>query len=257
MKRTTSTVLAAAMLFGVVSTTAHAQTTAPNRKPFGTGELPEFLKPYDLNGDGSLSVEERQAYEKATREARPQHPGRVNPWDTDGDGVLSDAEKEAARAAIAAKIQTERTKRFNELDTNADGFLTAIELQAIPHITPEQIAAMIARLDTDADGQISLAEFLVALTPVEPPFPPVPQPPAAPPAPPCPVPPPLKPFDANNDGILSPEEYAAFVAAVDTDADGTVSLEEWKGYLLAHPELLPPHDDGPHDGPQFGPAPKP
>lgn len=249
MKNTTSTLLAAAMLLGAASMTAQAQ---PNRKPFGTGELPEFLKPYDLDGDGKLSVEERQAYEKATREARPERPGRVNPWDTDGDGVLSDAEKEAARAAIAAKIETERTKRFNELDADTDGFLTSTELAAIPHITPEQVTAMITRLDTDADGKISLAEFLVALKPVEPPFPPIPLPPPGPPAPPAPVPPVLKPFDADNNGILSPAEFAAFVTAVDTDADGKVSPEEWKAYLLAHPELLPQHD-GP-ENPPVGPG---
>ncbi len=245
MKNTTSTLLAAAMLFGAASVTAYAQ---PDRKPFGTGELPEFLKPYDLDGDGKLSVEERQAYEKATREARPERPGRVNPWDTDGDGVLSDAEKEAARAAIAAKIETERTSRFNELDVDDDGFLTSTELEAIPHITPEKITSMITRLDTDADTKISLAEFLVALKPVEPPFPPIPQPPPAPPAP-SPVPPVLKPFDADNNGILTPAEFAAFVAAVDTDASGQISLEEWKAYLLAHPELLPQHD-----GPETPPA---
>ena len=237
MKNTTSTLLAAAMLFGAASVTAYAQ---PDRKPFGTGELPEFLKPYDLDGDGKLSVEERQAYEKATREARPERPGRVNPWDTDGDGVLSDAEKDAARAAIAAKIETERTARFNELDVDDDGFLTATELEAIPHITPEKITAMIARLDTDADTKISLTEFLVALKPVEPPFPPIPGPPPG--GRPCPLPPVLRLFDADTNGLLSPAEFAAFVTAVDTDADGKVSRDEWKAYLLAHPELLPQHD---------------
>jgi len=234
MKRTTTTLLAATLLFGAASITAQAQ---PNRKPFGTGELPEFLKPYDLDGDGKLSVEERQAYEKATREALPNRPGRVNPWDTDGDGVLSEAEKEAARAAISAKITAERTKRFNELDKDADGFLTSTELAAIPHITPEQVTGMITHLDADKDGKISLAEFTAALKPVEPPFPPLPPPPGDRP---CPLPPILRAFDANKDGMLAPSEFAAFVTAVDTNADGKVSPEEWKAYLLAHPELLPP-----------------
>jgi hypothetical protein len=232
MKKTTSTMLAAAMLLGIAST-ANAQ---PNRKPFGTGELPEFLKAYDIDGDGKLSVEERQAYEKATREARPNRPGRVNPWDTDGDGVLSDAEKEAARAVIAAKIETERTARFNELDTDDDVFLTATELEAIPHITAEQITAMMTRLDTNTDTKISLAEFLVALKPVEPPFPPLPPPP---PYRLGQVPPMMVPFDADKNGQISPPEFAAFVAAVDTGADGKISPDEWKAYLLAHPELLP------------------
>ena len=56
MKLTTSTLLATAMLI----VAAKAQT-GPNRGPFGTGELPEFLKVYDINGDGKLSIEERIA----------------------------------------------------------------------------------------------------------------------------------------------------------------------------------------------------
>ena len=45
-----------------------ALSGADDRKPFGNGTLPEFLKPYDLDEDGKLSVEERQAYAKAMRE---------------------------------------------------------------------------------------------------------------------------------------------------------------------------------------------
>ncbi len=234
MKITTSTLLATAMM--LVATKAQ---TEPTRVPFGTGELPEFLKVYDINGDGKLSTEERLAYEKAIREARPPRPGVKNPWDTDGDGKLSEAERLAAREAIAAKIRTERTKRFNELDTNTDGFLDNAELLLIPRITPAQVTAMLARLDKDADGKISLAEFLAALTPVDPPFPhfPLPQPP--PPFP-IPAPPILRSFDTNNDRMLSPAEVAALILAVDSaGGDGRVSPEEWRAYLVAHPELLP------------------
>jgi len=248
MKRTTPTILAAAMLCCVFSHRADAQ----ERRAAGTGELPEFLKVYDIDGDGVLSVEERQAFEKAVREARPPRPGALNRWDTDGDGVLSDEEKAAARTAISVKIEAERTKRFNQLDVNTDGFLDATELAAIPRITPTQVAAMIAHLDkADAttglkDGKVSLAEFTAALRPVEPPFPPMPRPPAGPPAPPTLVPPPLRQFDADRNGVLSPAEYAAFVLAADTSADGVVSLEEWTAYLLAtRPDVLPPPPTNP------------
>jgi Ca2+-binding EF-hand superfamily protein len=218
MKRTTSTLLAATLLFGVVSIKVNAQT-GPNRKPFGTGELPEFLKAYDLNDDGKLSVEERQAYEKALRDARPPRPGMKNPWDTNDDGVLSDAEKQAAREAIAAKMLEERTKRFNELDVDKDGLLTSTELKAIPRIADAQVADMIAHLDTAGtdgtkDGMISLAEFLAAMVPVQPPVqtgvPPLPMPGA-------PVPPWLKALDTDNNGILS---LAEIHAAADANKDG-------------------------------------
>jgi hypothetical protein len=98
---------------------------------------------------------------------------------------------------------------------------------------------MIAHLDkpgTDGtlDGQISLAEFLVALTPMEPPVrPDVPRLPM----PGAPVPAWLKPLDTNNDGIL---QLAEILAAADADADGKVTLEEWVAYLAAHPEMVPP-----------------
>ncbi len=226
------------MLLGVAATKAQAQTE-PNRRPFGTGELPDFLKTYDLNGDGKLSVEERLAYEKATRETRPPRPGIKNPWDTDGDGKLSDAEKQAARAAIAARIKAQRTARFNELDTNVDGFLDSMELLLIPRITADQVTAMIAHLDKDADGKISLAEFTAALAPVEPPFPPFPLPQPLPPAP-LFAPFLLRAFDTNSDRMLSSAELVAMIAVLDTNADGKISPDEWKAYLVAHLELLPP-----------------
>lgn len=132
MKKITSSVLAASLLLGAAATKVGARPTPPPaRQQFGTGELPEFLKPYDLNNDNKLSIEERQAYEKALREARPPFPGAKNPWDTNGDGKLSDEERQAARDAIGLKIVAERTRRFNELDTNDDNFLTPLELGGI------------------------------------------------------------------------------------------------------------------------------
>ena len=236
MKKTT-TLIAGALLFGAIA--ANAQDPTTPRKPFGTGELPEFLKPYDLDGDGTLSVEERQAFEKAVREAKPARPGIKNPWDTDGDGKLSEEEKQAARAAIEAKMTEMRTKRFNELDKDADGKLTTTELAAIPGITPEMVTRMVSHLDKDADGQISLEEFLAVM---HPPFPmpqPILPPPPMPPPPALPCPPPLKAFDTDNNGRLSTAEIRAMMTALDTNADGHISPEEWGAYLKAHPEAPP------------------
>jgi Ca2+-binding EF-hand superfamily protein len=155
------------------------------RGPFGNGGLPEILKPFDVDEDGRLSEEERQAYIDAVRAGKVAHPPprpdrpHGNPWDTDGDGRLSDEERAAAREAIRARIVANRTERFNELDKNDDGSLTADELVGIPNITPELAARVLSHLDKDDDGKVSLDEFLSALTP-----------PGGRPTPPPPPPPP-------------------------------------------------------------------
>ncbi|MEI6653178.1 MAG: hypothetical protein WCP45_00275 [Verrucomicrobiota bacterium] len=239
MKRTTSTLLTAALLCGAAAV-ARVDAQTPNRQAFGTGGLDGLIKEFDVTGpngkpDGQISTEEFQAYERATRGPRMPRPGMKDPLDTNGDGVVSDEERQAARDAIAADILAERTKRFNELDINADGFLTTDELLKIPHITTEQVAQMIAHLDkpgTDGtkDEKISLAEFLAALPMVTPPLPRLPMPG-------MPVPPALKAWDTNNDGIL---QLSEILAAADANKDGTLSLEEWAAYLLAHSGLVPP-----------------
>jgi Ca2+-binding EF-hand superfamily protein len=236
--KTTPILIATSLLLAAA---ARAQTTPPAPRPFGTGELPEFLKPYDLDGDGKLSAEERQAFEKAVREARPKHPGRPNPWDTDGDGKLSPEEIQAARDAVAAKVRETRVKRFTELDVSKDGQLSAAELKAIPGITDEMVARMIGHLDKDASGTISLEEFLAVLKPVAPPIPPFPFPQPLPE--PYPVPGirvmfPLSSFDLDRNGYFSEAEMARIIDALDTDNDGRVSPEEWEAYRKT--QFLPP-----------------
>lgn len=139
------------------------------RSPFGTGEMPEFLRPYDLDCDGKLSTEERQAFEVAYREAAKATVTKRIPWDTDGDGKLSDAEKAHARASVAVKVAENRTKRFREIDNDGDGFLSVAEAQKIPGCDEKSAKRMIANLDkeTPRDGRVSLAEFLGRLKPLE------------------------------------------------------------------------------------------
>lgn len=229
----TQTILIATSL--LLAAGAYGQDTPPPPpRPFGTGELPEFLKPYDLDEDGKLSVEERQAYLKAMREARPQRPGHKNPWDTDGDGKLSPEEIQAAREAIAAKVQETRVKRFNELDADGDGELTAAELKAIPGINDEKVTRMIAHLDKDGNETINVEEFVAVLRPPTPPMPPMPLPqplPAPFPTTGLFCPPPLSAFDLDRNFRLSSAEARAVIAALDTDGDGKVSPAEWDAFL--------------------------
>ncbi|MFZ9936701.1 MAG: EF-hand domain-containing protein [Luteolibacter sp.] len=237
--KTTPIHIGASLLFAAF---AHAQTTEPAPpRPFGTGDLPEFLKPFDLDEDGKLSVEERQAYEKAMREARAILPGRLHPWDTDGDGKLSPEEIQAAREAIATKVSEAREKRFNQLDINEDGELSADELKGIPGIKDEMLARMISHLDKDGSGTISLEEFVAVLRPVPPPFPlPQPLPSSFPTAAGIPCPPPLAKFDLDRNSRLSLNEARAAIAAIDADRDDKVSPTEWDAYLKALKPSLPP-----------------
>jgi Ca2+-binding EF-hand superfamily protein len=239
MKFTSSALLAAALLLGALAR-VEAQPAPPARQPFGTGELPEFLKIFDLDNDGALSVEERQAYFKAIRNGVSQLAPAANPWDSDGDGKLSDAEKISARDTIARKIADQRSQRFEEIDTDGDGLLTPAEIGKIPLINAEQAASFIARLDKDGDGKVSKAEFLAAMTPVDEPIPacplPIPGPPATVAAPIGSV---LAAFDTDEDEFVSPDEQAAGIKAIDANADGQISPSEWKSYVLSHLHILP------------------
>lgn len=208
--KTKSILLLAGALF---STSALVKA---EHRPFGNGQLPEFLKQFDTDGDGKLSAEERQAAAEAIKEERKNHADRKNPWDTNGDGVLSDEEKAAAQAAIKAKIEEKRLERFTELDEDEDGFLTAEEFKPPHPVAADMLAKIFDRLDKDGDDKISKEEFLAGLRPIggggagggghNPP----------PPPPPPPLPEWLKPYDTDGDGKLSAEEQAKVRADIES-----------------------------------------
>ncbi len=149
-------------------------------KTFGNGTLPDFLKPFDVDGDGKLSIEERQAAKAALdAKKKEKHEDFITKWDTNGDGKLDDTEKAAARDAMRAKLIELRTKRFNDADKDSNGQLTKVEFSAIvpaDHLPAGALDLIFAHLDADASGGISLAEFLAGCAPEgpRPPAPPVP-----------------------------------------------------------------------------------
>jgi hypothetical protein len=133
-------------------------------RTFGDGTLPEALRPFDVDGNGMLDEEERQAARAARDEANLAD--RLDRWDANGDGVIDDAEREIARAALRERIIAARTAKFGQL-AGEDGLLSLEEFSAIPALatrTEEEIATMFGFLDRDSSGEVSLEEFLYRLT---------------------------------------------------------------------------------------------
>ena len=132
-------------------------------RTFGDGTLPEYLTVFDLDGDGVLSAEEIQAMKNARKE---RHEGWLARWDTNGDGIIDAAERAAAQEQLRERIELTREERFDEADTDGDGYLTFAEFSAIPAVlelaekNPDAPAEIFARLDANGDAPVSLDEFL-------------------------------------------------------------------------------------------------
>ena len=137
-------------------------TTIAGHRTFGDGKLPEILEQFDLNEDGVIDEEERQAAKEARRAARAERRAEhIAEFDTDGDGELSDEEKEAAREARRAALQAKREEKFAEI-AGEDGSLDLDEFAALAPFEgadPERVAGIFARLDEDEDGAVTLEEF--------------------------------------------------------------------------------------------------
>ena len=123
------------------------------RKSFGDGTLPEFLMRYDVNDDGIIDEEERQAIKEERKAARQSR--------RNGGGKMSLKERLAARDSIRERILSKRAKKFAEI-AGEDGVLSLEELSSLPafkNAFKERIDSIFARLDSDKSGDVSLEEF--------------------------------------------------------------------------------------------------
>ena len=146
-------------------------------KSFGDGTLPEFLTKYDVNEDGSIDEEERQAIKEERKAARV---GRRANFDIDGNGKLSLDERESLRETSASerakrlelireslrkRITAKRVEKFTEI-AGEDGLLSLTEmadLKAFQNMSEERLSSLFARLDADNSGDVTLEEFKMRL----------------------------------------------------------------------------------------------
>ena len=129
----------------------------------------DFMKRFDVNGDGEITEEERAAIGEYFRERRREQmlERMTDRFDADGDGVLNDEERLLAEAEIEAEMEArsvERQARMTErFDTDGDGKLSEAENQA----ARQQFSRggrggnwqeAIQKYDQDGDGQLNLDE---------------------------------------------------------------------------------------------------
>jgi Ca2+-binding EF-hand superfamily protein len=135
-----------------------------------------------------------------------------------GGSALAQAPAAPSQQNTRAEVQKVADSRFGEGDVNNDGFLTREELQNMTAKATQNVVAQMEQqftaMDTDKNGQVSLAEFKAAATARV-----SPNPEAT-----------LQRFDANKDGKVSPAEFNAPALAafdrIDTNKDGTISADE-------------------------------
>lgn len=112
----------------------------------------------DLNGDGTISESERQAYEESRANGRVRGGER---WDSNGDGAVDEVEREAAVAKLKGRMDRKVASLFLDL-AGEDGRLVLEEFSALPRFatSPPQVAENLFKsMDADRDGFVSLAEF--------------------------------------------------------------------------------------------------
>ncbi|MEM9754714.1 MAG: hypothetical protein AAF914_01910 [Pseudomonadota bacterium] len=142
---------------------------------------------WDSDGSGTLSgaelgtgladLEADRLVGSMLRESGGILTTRFDGLDLNGNGALSDAELmaalEAQRAAEeAARMRDAKLSEMMRMDTNADGRLSAAELQAELTLRAETRAmAEFERIDTDGDGVLSDAELQAAMPATAPPPP--------------------------------------------------------------------------------------
>jgi len=125
--------------------------------PGATTSVTAFL---DVNGDGTISESERQAYEESRANARGGGTAS-KVWDKNGDDQVDDAERDAAVAELQRRMDAKVASVFLDL-AGEDALLSLAEFSSLPKFAntpPEVPAKLFNALDVDANGSVTIVEF--------------------------------------------------------------------------------------------------
>jgi Ca2+-binding EF-hand superfamily protein len=124
--------------------------------------LDEILAKYDLDGDGELSAEEREAAKRDRFDNSERGQALMRQFDLDGDGVLNEQEQAQLDAYTQAQREERAADRLAQYDRDGDGELSQEERQ----IQREERQAQWEQtrqestdeFDLDGDGKLNIEE---------------------------------------------------------------------------------------------------
>lgn len=131
--------------------------------------LMESFKLFDRDGDGVIDLNELDAIMRSLGESLPRETlvQMIQAVDDDQSGTITLDEfvRLMASGTDAVDPQAEILEAFKVFDVDGNGTITADELKQVMGnlghpITDDEVQAMIARVDTNADGKIDYNEFV-------------------------------------------------------------------------------------------------
>lgn len=142
------------------------QVVAYTLSPQEIANLRNQFKAFDVDGSGTVSIEEFRKGMESTGSINPADIDSLfNKIDTDSTGLISYSEFISATLTNSDLLTKDRlSAAFDRLDPDGSGFIDASELKNLlaDSVSEEEISKMIADADKfgDGDHQISREEFL-------------------------------------------------------------------------------------------------